>query len=110
MAGGVERQSRETALYRHFDASGCLLYVGISLSHVSRFAKHRDRSEWFKSIATVTVEWFDTRKLAMAAEKAAIEREHPKFNIAHSNKLPKSFMKGLLNSPWAREARLLGKF
>lgn len=30
-----------TALYRHFDAAGALLYVGISLNSIQRTAQHK---------------------------------------------------------------------
>jgi hypothetical protein len=32
-----------TDLYRHFDAEGCLLYVGISLNAIARLAVHTGR-------------------------------------------------------------------
>ena len=33
-----------------------------------------------------TVEWFDTRKLAEAAEKRAIETENPIYNKVHNGR------------------------
>ena len=72
----------QTQLYRHFDTSGALLYVGISLSSVSRLSQHRDSSAWFDKIAKVTVEAFPTRHDALIAEAAAIANENPKYNIA----------------------------
>lgn len=69
----------QTALYRHFDANGQLLYVGISLSAVGRLAQHRDK-EWFTAIATMTTEWFRSRDEAIFAEQAAIRDELPAYN------------------------------
>lgn len=69
-------------LYRHFDLAGQLLYVGISLSTVQRLIQHKDRSRWFAEIARVEIERFNTRKAALQAEKAAIRRERPVYNVA----------------------------
>jgi hypothetical protein len=75
--------TNRTALYRHWDADGELLYVGISLSAVGRLAQHRASAPWFVDIANVTIEWFDTRAEAQAAEIEAITLEHPLHNKAH---------------------------
>ncbi len=71
-----------TALYRHFDAEGLLLYVGVSLRPLGRLCEHRDSSHWVRSIARVTMEWFDSRPEALAAELRAIQTEGPAHNIA----------------------------
>lgn len=70
----------ETALYRHFDRSGRLLYVGISLSVVRRLSEHGAKP-WARDIASVTIEKFQTREGALAAEMAAIGAEEPMHNI-----------------------------
>lgn len=71
-----------TNLYRHFDADNQLLYVGISLSAVHRLTEHRNGSPWFRSIGSVTIETFPSRKEALAAEKEAIRNENPLYNVA----------------------------
>src|SRR5690606_6831850 len=73
----------ETALYRHFDAEGRLLYVGISLNAFSRLMQHRRDSVWFRQIASVTIEWFPTRGKAVDAEVQAIRNERPLHNVIH---------------------------
>lgn len=73
--------SGETQLYRHFNESGELLYVGISLSTVSRLAQHRNASHWFAEIASITVETFPTRIGALEAERKAILEENPIHNL-----------------------------
>lgn len=73
-------------LYRHFDAKGTLLYVGISLSAVNRLAAHRDASSWYWSIATVTIEVLPTREAAEEAERLAIRKERPLFNHMHGDR------------------------
>jgi predicted GIY-YIG superfamily endonuclease len=68
-------------LYRHFDKDGRLLYVGISLSAVQRLGQHRYGACWFDQITTVTIEQHPDRKAVEAAEREAIKREKPIFNV-----------------------------
>lgn len=70
----------KTALYRHFDADGVLLYVGISLAPFRRLRDHK-RSHWCESIVTIKVEWHPDRESALRAEMAAIMAEQPLHNI-----------------------------
>ena len=72
-----------TSLYRHFSADGELLYVGVSLNTVARLVAHQHRSEWFDKIASITIEKFESRDAAEAAEITAINAEAPKFNRRH---------------------------
>jgi hypothetical protein len=69
-----------TSLYRHFDAKGQLLYVGVSLSHVARLGQHRSKSGWYWDIAWVDVQHFETRERALYAEAIAIRDEKPLHN------------------------------
>ncbi|CAN5579757.1 hypothetical protein BH10PSE14_BH10PSE14_07020 [soil metagenome] len=71
------------ALYRFFDASGELLYVGISISAFRRTAEHSRGSPWFDAIAQMTIERFDSRAKALSAERIAILTEKPKHNVVH---------------------------
>lgn len=68
-------------LYRHFDKGGTLLYVGISLSAIQRLAQHKDASHWFNEISSVTIEQYETREAALAAERSAIVNENPLHNL-----------------------------
>lgn len=81
-------------LYRHFDAAGNLLYVGISLSTVDRLGQHACNAHWFQRISRIDVEKFGTRQEAEAAEREAIRKERPLYNKAGS-------------PSWAPGARLL---
>lgn len=69
------------ALYRHFDAEGTLLYVGISLRPMTRTKEHVTLSGWADQIANVRIEYFPTRKEAMEAEARAVLDENPVHNI-----------------------------
>lgn len=74
----------KTALYRHWNADGILLYVGISLKPFERLAAHAYGSHWADDIASVTMEYFDSREDADAAERRAIREERPAHNIVHA--------------------------
>lgn len=70
-----------TALYRHYDAQGRLLYVGISDCLAARDAQHRAAAPWHRDVHRSNVVWFDTRAEARDAEAAAIKTELPLHNI-----------------------------
>lgn len=86
--GNIVSEAVATALYRHFDKDGALLYVGISLSPTYRLSQHRDASRWFSRIADIKIEWHDSREAALEAERAAIKAETPEFNIVHNRNIP----------------------
>jgi len=66
-------------LYRHFDIYGRLLYVGISLCPIKRFAQHSG-SLWYDEIAIVTIRKYPTEASARTAERTAIANENPVYN------------------------------
>lgn len=72
--------SGRTCLYRYFDEAGTLLYVGIAKDPEARKRGHRVMSEWFTCANRRDDIWFDTRELALAAERLAIKEERPLFN------------------------------
>lgn len=72
-----------TMLYRHFDRSGVLLYVGISANALKRAAAHGVKP-WGVEISRIEVEHFETRRAALDAEAAAIRAERPRYNIVHN--------------------------
>lgn len=72
--------SARTALYRHFDRAGMVIYIGIAVDPAKRESAHRCYSQWRDKIHRIEVEWFDTRYAAVAAERAAIAAESPKWN------------------------------
>ena len=79
-------QGERTALYRHFDSTGVLLYVGISNDYMRRSDAHEYDKEWWKQIASSKVEWWANRTLALEAERLAIETEHPAHNEQHNSR------------------------
>jgi predicted GIY-YIG superfamily endonuclease len=76
-----------TCLYRHLDAKGRLLYVGISMSVMRRVSQHSACSHWFREVASITLEWFPSLELALKAEAKAIAAEKPAHNVQGVRKL-----------------------
>lgn len=72
-----------TALYRYFAEDGRLLYVGVTGKLLDRASQHRFHKGWQPHIRTATIEHFPTREEALEAEKLAIARESPEFNVQH---------------------------
>ncbi len=73
-----------TTLYRYFDAEKRLLYVGISKSALSRLTQHMRDAKWAYAIASIEMEHFSTRRLALEAERRAIETEGPLWNVLYN--------------------------
>lgn len=73
--------ARRTALYRIFGAAGILLYIGIGYDPDRRLASHRRMKPWWADVATITVEWFESRESAESTELIAIRDEKPLYNV-----------------------------
>jgi predicted GIY-YIG superfamily endonuclease len=82
---GNIRQFEPQVLYR-FWQNETLLYIGISQSFLSRMDQHYSTKVWFKFITNITLEHFPTRYDVEQAEKQAIKREAPLFNLVHNTK------------------------
>lgn len=79
--------ARRCEVYRHFDANGALLYVGMGWSTLARLMRgHRKQSHWFDQIARIEIERFPTREAAYKAEWDAIVKEKPRHNLATPGK------------------------
>lgn len=94
----------EQVLYRFFDDSGVLLYVGISKHWTSRLNSHESRSDFFRLASHITIERYATRQEVEQAETAAIVNEKPLYNrsqnplheswLDHFSRLKRSYYKG----------------
>lgn len=76
-----------TALYRFYNGDDELLYIGISNDPDFRWKAHRygsARKGWPQEAARRTVEWHNSRPLALKAEADAIKAEHPRYNGKHN--------------------------
>ena len=69
-----------TAVYRHYDANGKLLYAGRSACPTRRNREHMSRSEWAERVRRTEIEWFDTAQEAAAYERQNIIELQPAYN------------------------------
>lgn len=79
-----DMSTEETWLYRMFDEAGVLLYIGISRDAFIRFAQHAKDKPWISQVAKWERESYPSRAQALRAEKAAIQAEHPLYNVVHN--------------------------
>lgn len=70
---------RRAAVYRLYDASGALLYIGSAYDPSQRYRSHRSKP-WWGQVARRAEDWHPNRAAAFAAEAALIETEQPRFN------------------------------
>ena len=76
-------------LYRHFDRAGRLLYAGRTNEPPRRLRDHRQTKAWWAEVASTTYAPYESLEALKAAERTAIETEHPLWNVQH-NKPAKS--------------------
>lgn len=76
--------SEHTTLYRLYDQSGALLYVGIAGNPGRRFEQHRGDKPWWGEVTDMKVEHFETRREAIIAEITAIQIGRPVYNKTHT--------------------------
>lgn len=76
--------NQTVSLYRFFNSTGELLYIGITNRVPRRLDQHGDDKPWYLEVADVKVEHHPNRDAALAAEKTAIKTERPKYNVVHN--------------------------
>jgi predicted GIY-YIG superfamily endonuclease len=74
---------KRTYVYRIFDESGKLIYVGCSHDPEARIYTHRMKSWWAPQISRIKLNVFPNRQVAIEAEAKAIRAENPRWNINH---------------------------
>lgn len=79
------RDEKPHYLYRLFDGTDSLLYVGVTRSVQHRRYQHAHTQPWWAEVARHTAEEYPNRYSALMAEQEAIKLEEPKYNIRHSN-------------------------
>jgi len=82
--GQAGLNGRRHALYRFFDASDVLLYVGITVDIGARFKKHRGDKPWWDQVDHIGIQKFPSRREAEDAERKAIKEEQPLYNVVHN--------------------------
>lgn len=98
--------TERTALYRLFDVAGALLYIGISVDPGVRWRVHAREKSWWAEVSERTVEWFETRKAAEAAEVAAVAAELPRYNVEHSVTRRRGDAKSEYRSPYDKPRQI----
>lgn len=78
--GGAADMNAPATLYRLYDASGNLLYIGVTSNTKLRWADHRATRWWWTQVAHKRFEEFECRVDALAAERIAIRTEKPLYN------------------------------
>lgn len=71
-------------LYRFYDLDDQLLYIGISDDLGRRLDQHARGKTWWRDVAVVRVEHHPDRAAVRAAERLAIQTEHPLHNVQHA--------------------------
>lgn len=82
--GQASLNTRPHALYRFFNSTDVLLYVGITVDPGARFKKHGGDKPWWGQVDRISIEHFATRTEALEAERKAIKEEKPLHNVVHN--------------------------
>lgn len=74
---------RKTAVYRLYDRSGELLYIGKTVHPNERFKEHAKEQIWWAEVdmSKTSIEWYPNWGWAGKVETASIRSERPKYNI-----------------------------
>lgn len=78
---GNAKANQPHFVYRCYDTSGRLIYVGCTNNPPARLASHRKSSWWFDQTKNVRVIVFPDRAYALAKERMAIGEERPRWNV-----------------------------
>jgi predicted GIY-YIG superfamily endonuclease len=70
-----------TVVYRAFDVSNTLLYVGVTCDITHRIYNHRTKSAWFGSADYVEFDVYPTKRKALDVEQDTIKTMSPLFNV-----------------------------
>lgn len=73
-----------TSVYRYYDNSGLLLYVGITGRGVRRNIEHDKSKDWWPFVARQEVDHHPTRTTAANIERELIKQFRPPFNVQHN--------------------------
>lgn len=84
--GRAELDTRPHILYRFYDRTGVLLYVGITVDFAEREKQHAKSKEWWDRVdrSATTVEYHLGRRAVLDAERLAIKAERPLENDQHN--------------------------
>lgn len=72
-------------LYKLYDLSESLLYVGFT-SNLGRRLKEHSEKAWFQNVVGIVTAEFDDEQFVREAELLAIRTEHPRHNVVGSKR------------------------
>ena len=84
MKGKCTDNEPSYTLYRAYDSDGILLYIGQSISALTRTGHHAKYASWFRYCYSLTFQRYADKEVLAIAEKTAIEKEKPVFNVVHN--------------------------
>lgn len=84
--GMAAMENRPHTLYRFYDRTNVLLYIGITVNLEERIKQHAGDKDWWPRVdrAATRIEFHNSRSAALAAEREAIKAEQPLHNDAHN--------------------------
>jgi len=85
--GMPEIEIKKTAVYKHKNEKGEIIYVGVATSAAQRSIQHLNASEWKEEIVTIDVEWMPNRLAAEVKEIELIKELRPKYNKTYNDGL-----------------------
>lgn len=97
-----------TTLYRLYNSTDVLLYVGIGGNPGRRWQQHRGAKHWWGDVTRVTLEHHPTREEALAAELDAIRAERPLHNIA--GRVAPTYPPRFVPPKWIHQSIALGAY
>lgn len=83
----VPEQPKKRILYRCYNAEEVLLYIGITVSIVSRTYQHLNNEPWFAQVVDMKLQHLSPmlNSEARAIEELRIMKEHPLHNKEHNS-------------------------
>lgn len=108
-----QHADRPHVVYRAFDATGHLLYIGCTLDFDRRRAEHMQRRTWARDVHRWETTEYPDQASALAAEEAAIKAEAPEHNAMYNgagltgwNDERRSSETCLHGHPWDENAKM----
>jgi predicted GIY-YIG superfamily endonuclease len=77
----VDVDRKPNFVYRCYDSSGRLIYVGCTVNPGKRMKEHGKSSWWADQVAVTRVIVFPDRRYALLKEREAIGEERPRWNV-----------------------------
>jgi hypothetical protein len=75
------RVGRRTTRYTYLGKRRRPLYVRVTNNAKRRHREHRASKPWFPEVKKVKAKNYRTRARALQAERRAIARKHPRYNV-----------------------------